>query len=185
MACPFPDGSGSAVPAQQPATDPTQRHKPDVRWSRPLMAWIYLGRRKQIRVLKDVPRCREEPRAQRCAAIPRKSRAQDRKLRPGDFAAYRPVCPVRLAYRVVREWGQDAPAERRTPPQSARCPRRAQAPFQGRTEENLFPLLAEYIAQRAHKSRNAAPLDCPPSVTLRTCGTSEPAEHPRLRTRGP
>jgi hypothetical protein len=133
MACPFPDGSGSAVPAQQPATDPTQRHKPDVRWSRPLMAWIYLGRRKQIRVLKDVPRCREEPRAQRVCRDPPeeprpRSKVATRRLRGLSSRLSGPIglsrsprmgsgCPPR-SVRCPRR-AQDAPAERKVPPQSA------------------------------------------------------------------
>jgi hypothetical protein len=92
------------------------------------------GKSRTLKVFRDPGKirvskmCRDpgKSRVSKMCRDPRKSRAQDRKLRPGDFAAYRPVCPVRLAYRVVREWGQDAPAERRTPPQSARCPRRAQ-----------------------------------------------------------
>jgi hypothetical protein len=188
MACPFPDGSGSAAPAQQPATDPTQRYKPDVRWSRPLMAWIYLGRRKQIhaipkkerhdpekgrvlkmrhhpekiRTFKDAPRSREEPSSRSKVATQRLRDLSPRLSGPiglSDGRRMGPGCP----YRV-----QGAPD-----------------PFSRRTKEKLFPLLAEYVAQRAHKSRNAAPLECPPSVTFRTCRTGEPAEHRHTRREGP
>jgi hypothetical protein len=77
------------------------------------MAWIYLGRRKQIHALPK--KGQHDPEKGKDAAPPEKVRAQDRKLRPRDFATYHPVCPVRLACQVASEWAQGVPAGCKVP----------------------------------------------------------------------